>query len=48
MMRWQRTESNALLNTVARGQEFILDTEKYPEAMEWLPMLLSAAINTPP
>ncbi len=36
MTRWQRTEHGTRLNTVARGQEFILDTKDYPEAIEWL------------
>jgi hypothetical protein len=38
--RWQRTKSGTRLDVVARGQEFILDTEEFPEAIEWLRMLL--------
>jgi hypothetical protein len=40
MARWQRTENGARLNAVARGQEFILDTRDFPEAIEWLKGLL--------
>jgi hypothetical protein len=29
-----------MLNAVARGQEFILDASEFPEAIEWLKMLL--------
>jgi hypothetical protein len=36
MTRWQMTETGTKLNTVARGQEFILNTEDFPEAIEWL------------
>ena len=40
MARWQRTENGTKLNAVARGQEFILDTIDFPEAIEWLKGLL--------
>lgn len=43
MARWQRTESGTRLNSVARGQEFILDTRNFPEAIEWLKGLLEGA-----
>jgi len=36
LARWQRTKNRTRLNAVARGQEFILDTEDFPEAIEWL------------
>lgn len=29
-----------LLNTVGRGQEFVLDCQDYPEAVQWLSQLL--------
>ena len=38
--RWQRTGRGTRLRTVARGQEFVLDCEEYPEAMGWLRELL--------
>jgi|SRR3990172_1294734 len=40
LVRWQRTENGTRLNAVARGQEFILDTRDFPEAVEWLKGLL--------
>ena len=40
MDRWQRRGSTTLLNTVRRGQEFILDTGDYPEAISWAASLL--------
>lgn len=43
LARWQRTENGTRLNAVARGQEFILDTGDFPEAIEWLKMLLDSA-----
>lgn len=42
LARWQRTENGTRLNAVARGQEFILDTGEFPEAIEWLKMLLES------
>jgi len=40
--RWQRTQDNVRLKTVARGQEFILNTEEFPESIEWLKNLLES------
>jgi len=40
LTRWQRTEYCTKLSTVARGQEFILDTRDFPEAIEWLKALI--------
>ena len=39
--RWHRDEQYCYLNAVARGQEFVLDADGYPEAVEWLKRLLS-------
>lgn len=33
--RWTIQNDRALLKTVGRGQEFVLDTQEYPEAVEW-------------
>ena len=33
--RWRRTEDHTLLRSVPRGQEFVLDTDDYPEAVAW-------------
>jgi len=34
--RWTRLNNAVQLQTVGRGQEFILDCDNYPEAIEWL------------
>ncbi len=34
--RWSECGDGALLSTVARGQEFVLDLELYPELIDWL------------
>jgi len=47
MARWKRTESGTRLNVVARGQEFILDTRNFPEAIEWLKGLLEGTCQIP-
>jgi hypothetical protein len=36
LTRWRKSETGTRLNAVARGQEFILDTGEFPEAIEWL------------
>lgn len=38
--RWRRIEHGTELRTAARGQEFILDCDEYPEALPWLSSLL--------
>ena len=43
--RWQRTGHGTILNSVARGQEFILDTNDFPEAVEWLKGILAEGIR---
>lgn len=40
MSRWNICQDGVLLNTAARGQEFILDTDEYPEAVAWVQELL--------
>lgn len=42
LTRWHKFECGTRLKTVYRGQEFILNCEEYPEAIEWLKMLLEA------
>ncbi len=34
--RWRLEEEYVLLNSVGRGQEFVLDCQEYPEALNWL------------
>ncbi len=41
--RWQRRGSTTLLKAVPRGQEFVLDTGDYPEAVDWATALLRGA-----
>jgi hypothetical protein len=38
--RWERARHRTRLRTAARGQEFVLDCNNYPEAFEWLAGLL--------
>jgi hypothetical protein len=38
--RWRRIEHGTELRATARGQEFILDCDEYPEAHSWLSTLL--------
>jgi hypothetical protein len=35
LARWTQDENHAYLQSVGRGQEFVLDTEDYPEAVGW-------------
>jgi hypothetical protein len=44
--RWQLTENAVHLRTVGRGQEFVLDCQHYPEAMDWLANLFNQAVKT--
>ena len=41
--RWETTGGHARLRTVGRGQEFVLDTEDYPEALLWISRLLGGS-----
>lgn len=43
MTRWQRDGDWVQLRSVARGQEFILDADKYPAAIEWAIGMIQAA-----
>jgi hypothetical protein len=38
--RWSREGDHVLLKNVGRGQEFVLDSEHYPQALGWLRELL--------
>lgn len=38
--RWSRDGDRVALQTVARGQEFVLDAADYPEAVDWVRHLL--------
>lgn len=39
--RWATEGDHAVLSTVGRGQEFVLDCEHYPEAVEWAAGILT-------
>ncbi|RTR05993.1 hypothetical protein [Halomonas nitroreducens] len=41
--RWQRHADRVELQAVARGQEFVLDAEAYPEAISWACELIHGA-----
>ena len=43
LTRWQQTEQSTKLRTVARGQEFILNCDAYPESIGWLNVILKSA-----
>jgi hypothetical protein len=44
--RWNREKDKVILKTVGRGQEFVLDTAIYPEAITWFhDLLVSDAIE---
>jgi len=40
--RWRRHSDRVDLQSAARGQEFVLDTARYPEAIDWLRDLVKA------
>jgi hypothetical protein len=42
LTRWQKTNNGTILNLVARGQEFILNVDDYPEAIGWIRGILAA------
>ena len=41
--RWTDCATSMRLQSVGRGQEFVLDVEQYPEARDWLRSIFSAA-----
>ena len=41
--RWHRDKKGVLLKTVGRGQEFVLDCEYYPKALNWIKNILKEA-----
>ena len=43
--RWQLKKNECWLQCVARGQEFVLDTQEYPEAEDWLTDLVCLSPN---
>ena len=45
--RWEMNEGYTRLKSVGRGQEFVLDCDKYPEAVKWLADVLSVCTHPP-
>jgi hypothetical protein len=43
LARWEKADRGVFLSSVSRGQEFVLDCDHYPEAVETLMKLLSFA-----
>lgn len=41
--RWHKNKKEVLLRTVGRGQEFVLDCEYYPEALDWIKEIFKEA-----
>jgi len=41
---WSREGDNAQLKTMARGQEFVLDADEYPEVGAWVRGLLEKSV----
>jgi len=39
--RWHLSDNSVRLQTVGRGQEFVLDSDDYPEVLAWLHMLFA-------
>lgn len=42
LSRWQRDGDHVYLRSAARGQEFVLDTQWYPESIDWVRGLLES------
>ena len=43
--RWQLMDGSVQLQTVGRGQEFVLDIDHYPEALTWLRALFTKSLT---
>jgi hypothetical protein len=41
--RWEKIDGGVLLSAVSRGQEFVLDCDRFPEAVGWLKRMLTSA-----
>lgn len=46
--RWSRRKGRVELRSAARGQEFVLDTHHYPEAVQWCASILEAGVKAGP
>lgn len=43
--RWRIEENSCLLQSVARGQEFVLDVDRFPEVINWTTDLIRNGLN---
>ena len=43
MSRWRLEDDSALLQSVGRGQEFVLEADRYPKAIAWVRGLIESA-----
>jgi hypothetical protein len=41
LSRWNLDQKHAYLQSVAKGQEFVLDSCDYPEAVDWAKRLIA-------
>ncbi len=41
--RWRLDGDHAIMQSVGKGQEFVLNTDKYPEAVSWARDLITLA-----
>ena len=47
LSRWSRDGDRVLLQTVGRGQEFVLHAEQYPEVIPWVKALVTGSPDRP-
>ncbi len=45
--RWRREKLRTVLQSVARGQEFVMDTGEYPQALPWAEQIISHSQRVP-
>jgi hypothetical protein len=45
LSRWKDSHAGTELSSVGRGQEFVLNCEHYPEAIDWLHDLIICSTN---
>jgi len=45
LTRWKMENEETKLKLVGRGQEFVLDCDDYPEAVDWAKVLISSDVR---
>jgi hypothetical protein len=48
LSRWRRTKNGCRLQSVAKGQEFVLSLDAYPGVNRWAEGLIAGSGRTPP